>query len=83
MLGSQHPLLAKLAVDIAAAQDKRGSQTVGNRFREQLQDLITRLDECVLHPHWRQQQQQPCFCAHAAQQICLCQAGLLMCSVIA
>lgn len=50
MLGSQHQLLAQLAVDIAAAQDKRGSQTVGNRFREQLQDLITRLDQCAPAP---------------------------------
>jgi myosin heavy subunit len=48
MLASQDPLLAQLAVGIAASQDKRGSQTVGNRFREQLQDLITRLDQCVL-----------------------------------
>jgi myosin heavy subunit len=47
MLGSEHPLLAGLAVDIATSQAKRGSQTVGNRFREQLQDLITRLDECA------------------------------------
>lgn len=59
MLGSQQPLLAKLAVDVAGAQDKRGSQTVGNRFREQLQDLITRLDECAL-------------CASAKQWECAC-----------
>ena len=47
MQASQQPLLAQMAVGIAAAQDKRGSQTVGFRFREQLQDLITRLDQCV------------------------------------
>lgn len=47
MLGSEQPLLSALAVDIATAQAKRGSQTVGNRFREQLQDLISRLDECA------------------------------------
>jgi len=49
MCGSEHPLLAEVAVGIAAGQDKRGSQTVGFRFREQLQDLISRLDKTELH----------------------------------
>ena len=47
MTDSKQPLLNMLAVDIAKSQEKRGSQTVGFRFREQLQDLISRLDECV------------------------------------
>ena len=47
MTASTQPLLNMLAVDISKSQDKRGSQTVGFRFREQLQDLISRLDECV------------------------------------
>lgn len=50
MCGSGHPLLAEIAVGIAAGQDKRGSQTVGFRFREQLQDLISRLDKCAPCP---------------------------------
>lgn len=47
MLASTQPLLNTLAVDVAKSQEKRGSQTVGFRFREQLQDLISQLDECV------------------------------------
>ena len=47
MSASTQPLLSVLAVEIAKAQEKRGSQTVGFRFREQLQDLITRLDQCA------------------------------------
>ena len=53
MLASTQPLLNTLAVDIAKSQEKRGSQTVGFRFREQLQDLISQLDECVRHSSWR------------------------------
>lgn len=49
MSASSHPLLATLAVGIAAGQDKRGSQTVGFRFREQLQNLISLLDKTELH----------------------------------
>ncbi len=64
MQASQHPLLAQLAVGIAAAQDKRGSQTVGNRFREQLQDLITRLDQCA-------------FCGSSCLESCWSNAAIL------
>lgn len=43
--GSQEPLVQALAGEmLRAQQDKKGSQTVGARFREQLRDLIQRLD---------------------------------------
>ena len=50
MSASTQPLLAVLAVEVRKAQEKRGSQTVGFRFREQLQDLILRLDKCASRP---------------------------------
>ncbi len=42
--GSQEPLVQALAVEMALEQDRKGTQTVGSRFRAQLQDLIQRLD---------------------------------------
>lgn len=47
MSASTQPLLAVLTVEIRRSQERKGSQTVGFRFREQLQDLIQRLDKCV------------------------------------
>ncbi|KAK9810086.1 hypothetical protein WJX72_004563 [[Myrmecia] bisecta] len=46
---SGEPLLQHLAAEIAKTQEKRGSQTVGSRFRDQLKDLIQRLDQTELH----------------------------------
>ena len=45
MKGSGQGLMQQLASTVAAAQVSRSSQTVGTRFRDQLKDLITRLDQ--------------------------------------
>ncbi len=45
MLGSHGPLLQLLAEDLARVQERKGAQTVGSRFRDQLRDLLQRLDE--------------------------------------
>ena len=45
MLGSQAPLLQLLAGELARVQERKGAQTVGSRFRDQLRDLLQRLDE--------------------------------------
>lgn len=37
-------LVQVLAGDMQVAQDRKGSQTVGARFRDQLRDLMQRLD---------------------------------------
>ena len=37
--------MQQLAVHIAASQEKKSAQTVGSRFRDQLKDLIARLDQ--------------------------------------
>ena len=42
---SQQGLMQQLAVHIAAGQEKKSAQTVGSRFRDQLKDLIARLDQ--------------------------------------
>lgn len=42
--GSHEPLVQALAREMASGQERKGSQTVGARFREQLRDLIQRLD---------------------------------------
>ena len=43
------PLVQQLAEDLAHEQTNRAaSSTVGARFREQLRDLIARLDKCAL-----------------------------------
>ena len=47
MKGSGQGLMQQLASTVAAAQVSRSSQTVGTRFRDQLKDLITRLDQSV------------------------------------
>jgi len=45
-------LVQQLAEDLAHEQTNRSaSSTVGARFREQLRDLISRLDKCDFHPH--------------------------------
>ena len=45
-------LVQQLAEDLAHEQTNRSaSSTVGARFREQLRDLISRLDKCGFHPH--------------------------------
>ena len=38
------PLVQALAAEVAAGQERRGSSTVGAQFRDQLRDLIQRLD---------------------------------------
>ena len=44
-------LVQQLAEDLAHEQTNRAaSSTVGARFREQLRDLISRLDRCVSPP---------------------------------
>ncbi len=44
-------LVQQLAEDLAHEQSNRSaSATVGARFREQLRDLIARLDRCVSPP---------------------------------
>ena len=45
-------LVQQLAEDLAHEQTNRSaSSTVGARFREQLRDLISRLDKCGVHLH--------------------------------
>ncbi|KAL4423973.1 hypothetical protein ABPG75_001274 [Micractinium tetrahymenae] len=46
---SSAPLVQLLAGDLQAAQDRKGSQTVGARFCDQLRDLMQRLDATALH----------------------------------
>lgn len=41
---SRSPLVQVLAAEMERGQDRKGSQTVGARFRDQLRDLIQRLD---------------------------------------
>ena len=41
---SAAPLVQLLAAEMERGQERRGSQTVGARFRDQLRDLIQRLD---------------------------------------
>lgn len=41
---SSAPLVQRLAAEMERGQERRGSQTVGARFRDQLRDLIQRLD---------------------------------------
>ena len=41
---SSAPLVQLLAAEMERGQERRGSQTVGARFRDQLRDLIQRLD---------------------------------------
>lgn len=45
MKGSGQGLMQQVASTVAAAQVSRASQTVGTRFRDQLKDLIARLDQ--------------------------------------
>ena len=45
MKGSGQGLMQQVAALTALAQVTRTSQTVGTRFRDQLKDLITRLDQ--------------------------------------
>ena len=45
MKGSGQGLMQQIAATVAAAQVSRSSQTEGTRFRDQLKDLITRLDQ--------------------------------------
>lgn len=45
MRGSGQGLMQQVASLTIAAQVTRTSQTVGTRFRDQLKDLITRLDQ--------------------------------------
>ena len=45
MKGSAQGLMQQIAITVAAAQVSRSSQTVGTRFRDQLKDLIARLDQ--------------------------------------
>ena len=45
--GSSEALVAGLAGELAAAQAGRASNSVAARFRDQLRDLITRLDRCA------------------------------------
>lgn len=47
MKGSGQGLMQQIASTVAAAQVSRSSQTVGTRFRDQLKDLISRLDQSV------------------------------------
>ncbi|KAL3154153.1 hypothetical protein ABBQ32_013677 [Trebouxia sp. C0010 RCD-2024] len=49
MRGSGQGLMQQVASLTVAAQVSRTSQTVGTRFRDQLKDLITRLDQTELH----------------------------------
>ena len=42
--GSRAPLVAELGGELEAGAERRGSQTVGARFRDQLRDLMQRLD---------------------------------------
>ncbi|PSC73257.1 myosin-1-like [Micractinium conductrix] len=46
---SSAPLVQALAGELQRGQEKRGSQTLGARFREQLRDLVARLDSTSLH----------------------------------
>ncbi|PRW61206.1 myosin-1-like isoform X1 [Chlorella sorokiniana] len=46
---SSAPLVQLLAAEMERGQERRGSQTVGARFRDQLRDLIQRLDATALH----------------------------------
>lgn len=41
---SDAPMVQVLAAEMERGQERRGSQTVGSRFRDQLRDLIARLD---------------------------------------
>lgn len=41
---SSAPLVQLLAEEVQVGQDRKGMQTVGARFREQLRDLMLRLD---------------------------------------
>lgn len=41
---SAAPLVQVLAAEMERGQERRGSQTVGARFRDQLRDLMQRLD---------------------------------------
>jgi myosin-5 len=45
LAGAGCGLVAALAGELAVGQERRGAQTVGARFRDQLRDLIARLDE--------------------------------------
>lgn len=47
MKGSGQGLMQQVASTVAAAQVSRANQTVGTRFRDQLKDLIARLDQYV------------------------------------
>ena len=44
---SRQGLVADLAPELAAVSERRGKGTVAARFREQLQDLVQRLEEQV------------------------------------
>lgn len=50
MRGSGQGLMQQVASLTIAAQVTRTSQTVGTRFRDQLKDLITRLDQYAALP---------------------------------
>ena len=50
MRGSGQGLMQQVASLTIAAQLTRTSQTVGTRFRDQLKDLITRLDQYAALP---------------------------------
>ena len=50
MRGSGQGLMQQVASLTTAAQVSRTSQTVGTRFRDQLKDLITRLDQYAALP---------------------------------
>lgn len=50
MRGSGQGLMQQVASLTVAAQVTRTSQTVGTRFRDQLKDLITRLDQYAALP---------------------------------
>ena len=51
MRGSGQGLMQQVASLTVAAQVSRTSQTVGTRFRDQLKDLITRLDQYAPLPY--------------------------------
>lgn len=47
VMGSEHRLVAALAPELSSVSEKRGKGTVAERFREELRDLVQRLEEYV------------------------------------
>jgi K+-transporting ATPase c subunit len=74
MKGSGQGLMQQLASTVAAAQVSRSSQTVGTRFRDQLKDLITRLDQSAHHPFFALTLVHATFCMCTTW--CLCKLQL-------